>query len=131
MQTGINAQSQHRIDLLTFRIVRAQLDISLHHLELPVDDVVTQNELDSDHFAVLHTVKCSMSIGLRPDASHVRWDLFRQHLNSFKIPSDLFLLIDALEIRIGTFSKTSRSVKIAGQCAGHMRPLNTFLVSVI
>ena len=31
------------------------LDIFLHHMELPVEDVVTLDEVISDHVPVLHT----------------------------------------------------------------------------
>ena len=96
------------------------LDIFLHHIELLVDDVVALDELNSDHAPVLLTAKCSMSTRLRPDACHVRWDVFRQHLKSIELPSDSFQSTDALEVGIETFSNTLRSAKIAGQvCRPH------------
>ena len=91
------------------------LDIFIHHLELPVEDVVTLDELNSDHVPVLLTVKCSMSAQVRPDTCHVRWNVFRQHLKSIQLPSHPFLSTDALEIGIETFSNTLRSANIAGQ----------------
>ena len=97
------------------------LDIFLHRIELLVDDVVALDELNSDHVPVLFKARCSMTTRLRPNACHVRWDFFRQHLNLIEFPSDPFLSTDALEIGIETFSNTLRSVK----CAGHMRPLDT------
>jgi hypothetical protein len=80
-----------------------------------VEDVVTLDELNSDHVPVLLTVKCSMLAQVRPDTCHVRTDVFRQHLNSIELPSDPFLCTGALESGIKTFSKTLRSAKIAGQ----------------
>ena len=74
------------------------LDIFLHDMELPVLDVVTLDELNSDHNPVLFTVKCSMQAQLK--------------LNEF--PSDSFLSTDDLETGIETFTNTLRSAKIAG-----------------
>jgi len=91
------------------------LDIFLHHMELPVEDVVALDELNSDHVPVLLTTKCSMSAQVRPDTCHVRWDVFRQHLKPIELPSDPFESTDALELGIETFSNTLRSAKIAGQ----------------
>ena len=57
------------------------LDIFLHHMELPVLDVVTLEELNSDHNPVLFTVKCSMQVQLKQISRlNVRWDVFRQQL---------------------------------------------------
>ena len=78
------------------------LEIFLYHLELPVEDVVSLDELNCDHVPVLLTVKCSMSAQVRPDTCPVRWDVFRQHLKSIELPSVPFLSADALEIGIET-----------------------------
>ena len=109
-------QSPHRIDLRTIRIGRTQLGMcSTSSCTTLMDDVVALDELNSDHVPILLTVKCSMSTRLRPDACHVRWDVFRQHLKLIELPSDSFQSTDALEFGIETFSNTLRSTKIAGQ----------------
>lgn len=52
------------------------LDIFLHHMELPVDDVVTLDELNSDHNPLLLTVDSSMMVQMLEDTSHnyIRYD---------------------------------------------------------
>ena len=106
------------------------LDIFMHHIELLVDGVVTLDDMNSDHVRVLFAARWSTNT-LRPDACHVRWDVFRQHLKSIELPSDHFLFTDTLEMGIETYSNSHRYTKIAGQDAGHMRPLNTFLITEI
>jgi hypothetical protein len=56
-----------------------------------------------------------MSTQDRPEACHVRWDVFWQHLKSIELPSDPFLSTDALGLGIETFSNILRSAKIEGQ----------------
>ena len=55
------------------------LDIFLHHQELPVEDAVTLDKLNSDHNPVLFTVNSSSPAGMGRSTCHglVRWDVFR------------------------------------------------------
>ena len=46
------------------------LNIFLDHLELPLDDVVSLDELNSDQIPVMVTVKCSMMTQLSVNSCH-------------------------------------------------------------
>ena len=90
------------------------LDIFLHYMRLPVDDVVTLDELNSDHNPVLLTVDSSLtSQVLRTMAHHIRWDLYRQHMRPVELPLDPFLSTAALEFGIEAYSNTFKTEKIA------------------
>ena len=83
------------------------LDIFLHHMGLPVADVETLDELNSDHNPLLLKVDSSMtSQVLRGSGNYVRWDEFRRYLRPIELPSDPFLSTVALEIGIEAFTNT-------------------------
>ena len=108
------------------------LHISLHHLKLPVEDLITLDELNPDHIPVLLAVNSLMRSQILINVCQsVRWDIFRQGLKPIELPLGPFLSTDALEqaskpspIRFGLQRSQDK-------CAGHMRPLNTFLISAI
>ena len=96
------------------------LDIFLHHIKLLVDTVVALEELNSDHFPILFTVRCSMTNRLIHGGCVIRWDEIHQRLKLIELPLDTFLSTDAFEIGIDTFTNTLRSAKIPGQvCRPH------------
>ena len=79
-----------------------------------MDDVVTLDELNSDHNPVLLTVDSSLtSQVLRTMAHHIRWDLYRQHMRPVELPLDPFLSTAALEFGIEAYSNTFKTEKIA------------------
>ena len=91
------------------------LDIFQHHTELPVADVESLDELNSDHNPVLLTVDSSMTSQMLRNSDHfVKWDEFRRYLGPIELPSDPFLSTEALEFGIEAFTNTLRSAKVAG-----------------
>jgi len=84
------------------------LDIFLHHTSLNVSDVVTLDELNSDHNPVLLTVDSALPAQIlnRPSDKEVRWDVYRKYLKPINFPSDEYLSIEALETGIDAFSGT-------------------------
>ena len=91
------------------------LEIFLQHSYLPVDDVVALSELNSHHFPVLLTLKCSMSTRVKPDTCHISSDVYRQQLKLIELPSDYFLSTKSFETGIKIFSDTLKSAEFGGQ----------------
>jgi len=93
------------------------LDIFLHHTSLNVSDVVTLDELNSDHNPVLLTVDSALPAQIlnRPSDKEVRWDAYREYLKPINFPSDEYHSIDALETGIEAFSNTLVSARRTGE----------------
>ena len=89
-------------------------EIFLHHMELPVVDVETLDELSPDQNLALFTIDSSMTSQMLRSTQHfVRWDEFGRYLRQVELPSDPFLSTDAQGTDNETFTNTLRSAKIA------------------
>ena len=82
-------------------------EILLLNMDLPVEEVVSLDEPNSDHYNVFIMVNSSMKDQILRNMFHsVRWDEFRQYLKPIKFSSDNFSSTNALEIVIKAFSNT-------------------------
>ena len=93
------------------------LDILLHHAALPIAEIETFDELNSDHNPVLVVIDTSMPSQLQGNThrKEVRWDVYRSHLKEIDLPQDEFKSIDALENGIEALSNTLVTARKTGE----------------
>ena len=80
------------------------IDIFLNHTGLEVLDVVTLDELNSDHNPVILPANYMIQTRLRQIVNrNIRWDVFRQYLKSVEFLLENVLSTGTLEIGIEIF----------------------------